>query len=144
MNISIDPVRPESIEEVKSLLAANNLPTADISDDAVLLFEARQSNEQVGTIGLEKYDGAGLIRSLAVKDGLKGLGIGEKLVNHLLDYCASEQVTELYLLTTTTEKYFEKFGFQQISRDMVSEEIRQTREFKDICPCSAVVMHKPL
>lgn len=144
MNISIDPAKPESVDEIKSLLAANNLPTEDITDGTVRLFEVRQDNELVATIGVEKYNSTGLLRSLAVKDELKGQGIGEQLVNHLLDYCTSAQVTELYLLTTTAEKYFEKFGFQQISRDMVSEEIRQTREFQDICPCSAVVMHKPL
>ena len=144
MSISIKPAKPESIEGIKSLLAANNLPTSDITDETVRLFVVRQNNELVAAVGVEVYSRTGLLRSLAVKDSLKGNGIGEMLVNHLFDYCASEQVSELYLLTTTAEKYFERFGFQQISRDTVSEEIRQTREFQDICPCTAVVMHKTL
>jgi N-acetylglutamate synthase and related acetyltransferases len=144
MNINIKPAPRESLEEIKNLLAANNLPTADISDDTVQLFEVRLDNELAGTVGIERYSSIGLLRSLAVKDTYKNQGIGERLVDSLLCYCAYEQVTELYLLTTTAEKYFEKFGFQRISRDKVSAEILQTREFKDICPLSAAVMHKVL
>nr|WP_320054409.1 arsenic resistance N-acetyltransferase ArsN2 [uncultured Acetobacteroides sp.] len=127
---------------IRSLLAANHLPTADIADDTVRLFEVRQNNELIGTVGVEHYGHTGLLRSLAVEDSHKSKGIGQQLVAHVLCYCLSKQITELYLLTTTAPKYFEKLGFQQISRDSVSAEIKQTREFKDICPNSAVVMLK--
>lgn len=144
MDVSIEPAKPESMAAIRSLLAANHLPTADIADDAVRLFEFRQDNELIGTVGVEQHSHTGLLRSLAVKDDHRSKGIGEHLVAHVLRYCLSQQITELYLLTTTAERYFERLGFQQIGRDTVSEEIKQTREFRDICPNSAVVMHKAL
>ena len=46
----------------------------------------------------------------------------------------------LYLLTTTAERYFPSFGFQQITRDEVPNDIRETKEFQEACPASATVM----
>ena len=84
------------------------------------------------------------MRSLAVKDTFKNQKIGERLVKHLLNFSSAEKIEELYLLTTTAEKYFEKFGFQKADRFKIHETIKQTREFKDICPVSAVVMYKKI
>jgi amino-acid N-acetyltransferase len=50
----------------------------------------------------------------------------------------------LYLLTTTAEKYFPGFGFDQTPREAVPVEVQQTAEFKEICPSSATVMHRAL
>lgn len=60
----------------------------------------------------------------------------------MFDYCTYEKTEQLYLLTTTAEKYFYKFGFQAINRVDVPEVISQTKKFQDICPLSAVAMHK--
>jgi amino-acid N-acetyltransferase len=144
MDVRIEPAKPESIAAIRDLLAANNLPIADIADDAVRLFEFRQDNELIGTVGVEQHGHTGLLRSLAVKDNHRSKGIGEQLVTHVLCYCSSKQITELYLLTTTAEKFFEKLEFKRISRETTPNEIMQTREFKDICPLSAIVMHKSI
>ena len=58
------------------------------------------------------------------------------------NYCHEESIDDLYLLTTTAEKYFLKFGFNKIEKISAPELIKQTEEFKSICPESAVFMHK--
>ena len=60
----------------------------------------------------------------------------------MFDFCSSEKIEQLYLLTTTAEKYFYKFGFQAIDRVDVPKEILQTKEFKDICPLYAITMYR--
>lgn len=144
MILKIQPATENDLKEIKSLLTVNQLPTEDINEKSVQLFISIFNNELIGTIGIEKYNQIGLLRSLAVKDEYRNQKVGEKLVNFLFDYCKGEQIRELYLLTTTAEKYFERIGFQKIDRNNVPEIIMQTREFKDICPVSAVVMHKKL
>jgi amino-acid N-acetyltransferase len=53
-------------------------------------------------------------------------------------------VNALYLLTTTAEHYFPRFGFTEVGRDAVPQEIRDTLEFRSACPESAVAMARPL
>ena len=144
MNLIIQHTKNSDLKEITNLLLDNQLPTADITEDSIQLFVGLIKNEIVGTIGLETYKPIGLLRSLAVKDVYKNHKMGEKLVKHLFDFCISNDMEDLYLLTTTAEKYFSKFGFQKIDRRKVPEVIMQTKEFKDICPVSAVVMHKRL
>jgi N-acetylglutamate synthase-like GNAT family acetyltransferase len=51
-------------------------------------------------------------------------------------------VKELYLITTTADGYFEKQGYERVSRENVPVEIAQSQQFSSICPSSAVVMKK--
>jgi amino-acid N-acetyltransferase len=143
-NINIQPASKNDLKGIVELLTSNQLPTIDISESSVQLFAATVNNQLIGSIGIEKYNQIGLLRSLAVESKYKNQKVGERLIQYLLDFCINEKITELYLLTTTAEKYFDKFGFHQIERNNVPEKIVQTREFNDICPLSAVVMKKKL
>jgi amino-acid N-acetyltransferase len=144
MNLKIRPAINVDIREIEGLLSSYLLPTIDIYESTVKLFVATYNNQLIGSIGIEKYNEIGLLRSLAVNSKYKNQKVGEGLIQYLLDYCINEKITELYLLTTTAEKYFDKFGFHKIDRNKVPEEIMQTQEFKDICPISAVVMKRKL
>ena len=48
----------------------------------------------------------------------------------------------MFLLTTTAESYFGKRGYSTTPREAVPEVIRNTKEFANICPGSAVLMVK--
>ena len=50
----------------------------------------------------------------------------------------------LYLLTTTAERYFPKFGFERIERAEVPLSVQTSIEFTSACPSSATVMRKQL
>jgi mannose-6-phosphate isomerase-like protein (cupin superfamily) len=49
-------------------------------------------------------------------------------------------VRRLYLLTTTAEAYFAKRGFERCAREAAPAAIRQTREFRSLCPDTAACM----
>jgi amino-acid N-acetyltransferase len=53
-------------------------------------------------------------------------------------------IQDVYLLTTTAEHYFPRFGFSCVSREEVGAEVRASVEFQEACPSSAVVMRKSL
>lgn len=126
------------------LLASNALPTADIYEKNITLFVGLIDNEIVATIGIEQYDKVALLRSLCVKEGFKNQKLGAKMLSYLLSFCATEKIKTLYLLTTTAEHYFVRYGFKKISRDETPKSIQNTREFQDICPASAIIMELKL
>ena len=144
MNLIIQPATETDSHPIKKLLDDNDLPTSDLDQSNVHLFIGLIDSKMAGVIGIEKRNNVGLLRSLAVEDSFKGQGVGRELTLKLIDLCTSDNIEKLFLLTMTAKKYFEKFGFVEIDRVEVPDEIKQTREFKDICPASSVVMYKEL
>jgi amino-acid N-acetyltransferase len=144
MDLIIQQATEKDLDAIKKLLDDNNLPTTDIHQDNIQLFIGLIDDKIMSVIGLEKYKNVGLLRSLAVTDLFKNQQVGSRLIRHIVDLCASEHIDKIYLLTTTAEKYFVKFGFTKIERMEAPDILKQTREFKDICPVSAVLMYKSL
>ena len=142
--IVVEKVSKAKLEKVKQLLIENNLPVEDFEDEYITFFIAKINNTTVGVIGLEQYEATGLLRSLAVKSDYKNLKIGRDLIEYLLRYCKNNSIQELYLLTTTAEMYFEKFGFYKITRENTPTAIKNTKEFALICPGTALIMKKIL
>ncbi len=62
------------------------------------------------------------IRSLAVEEGRHGRGIGKHLVKSCIDDARELGVTKIFALTYIP-KYFEKFGFHEISKDELPRKI---------------------
>jgi N-acetylglutamate synthase-like GNAT family acetyltransferase len=73
------------VPDIKSLLAENNLPTAGVDDHWKAFVVAREGRALAGCGGAEVYDGAALIRSIAVAAPRRGSGIGDQIVRQLLD-----------------------------------------------------------
>ena len=140
----IELINKSDLEKVKILLLENELPIDDIEDSLIQLFVAKIGNNIVGVIGLEQYKTIGLLRSLAVKSEYKNQKYGRDLTGYFLEYCKDNKIQELYLLTTTAEKYFRKFDFYKINRENVPTMIKRTKQFSDICPVTAVIMKKDL
>ena len=101
-------------------------------------------DEIVATIGIEQYENVALLRSLCVKDGFKNKKLGIQMLLHLFAFCEKEKIETLYLLTTTAEHYFVRYGFEKITRENTPTLIQKTREFQDICPLSACIMELKL
>lgn len=141
--MTIEPLGPECREEVRALLAANQLPVSDLTDRIQLLGIWRDAR-LIGVIGLEPYGDVGLLRSLAVDGSIRGTGLGGHLVDRLELLASGEGVASLYLLTTTAESFFQKRGYRCVPRDSAPAAIRETSEFSSICPASSAFMCKVL
>lgn len=128
------------VPEIKSLLADNNLPTAGVEEHWKTFVVARDGRALAGCGGAEVYDGAALIRSIAVAQPRRSSGIGDQIVRRLMDDLRRRGVAELYLLTTTAEQYFRKRGFERVDRGEVPSQLLRSREFQDACPASATCM----
>ena len=141
--MSVAPLDPGSLDEVKALLAANGLPESDLTAEVRLLGE-RLDGRLVGVVGLEARGEVALLRSLAVESTHRGGGLGSELVAAAERLAGEEGVLDLYLLTTTAETWFARRGYQRLPREAAPDGIRSTAEFSSICPASSAFMRKAL
>jgi amino-acid N-acetyltransferase len=130
--------------EIQAMLSKAGLPVEDLSTAPVRFWLARQGRSLAGAIGIERYGSAGLLRSLAVDPGHQGLGTGSALVQALELAMRAEGLETIVLLTQTAETFFAKRGYVPTLREQVPEPIRQTAEFRALCPATAVCMSKAL
>jgi amino-acid N-acetyltransferase len=126
---------------VLALLSRAGLPTAGVTGPALQDFVvAEDGSKLVGVAGLEVYPESALLRSVAVEESWRGTGVGRALIDEALARSREQGIRDVFLLTTTAEHYFPRFGFVCIDRDAVPESVRASAEFRGACPASAVVM----
>ena len=137
--------RPADLADISKLLSGAGLPTADLAgaqEFQTWVFDDRGSI--VGVIGLERFGRAALLRSLAVAPVRRNRGLGRRLVARLEHDARAEGITQLVLLTETAEAFFRGLGYIVTDRRSVSGEIKQSAQFRSLCPASAVCMSKGL
>lgn len=139
------PANPAHLARYQRLLAAAQLPQADLTEAHLAhFFAAGVGAETVGLIGVEPYGEVGLLRSLVVTPAMRGQQLGQQLVVTLEAYAAEQGLTHLYLLTTTAEAFFARLGYGVRARRDAPAVLQQTTEFSVLCPDSAVCMMKRL
>jgi amino-acid N-acetyltransferase len=128
-----------------TLLRGAGLPTDDLTSAPSLHLWVLEADESLfGVIGLERFGADALLRSLAVAASHQQRGLGHKLVAQLERDAQADGVEQFVLLTETAEKFFRGIGYEVIDRHDVPEEIKQSAEFRSLCPASAVCMRKLL
>lgn len=147
--VELRPAKPHDREYVERLLTENDLPTSDLDSAYSSLFicestEDEEESESVGVGGLEIEGAAGLLRSVAVEESVRGTGYGTAICEQLLDRAREIGLDSVFLLTTTAEEFFADRGFERVEREQVPDSIRETAEFSDICPSSATCMKKKI
>ena len=128
------------LNEVSTLLKACELPDNDLEKHKFIV--AKNDGLIVGCIGLE-IPGP-LLRSMAVRPDFRNRGIAGELCKRLLKFAKKQHAGEIYLLTDSAEKFFEKNGWDKVDRETAPEWVRAHKQFTTLCPVSAVVMHKSL
>lgn len=125
---------------IERLLARSSLPLDGVRDALPAFVVAEAGRDVVGVAGLELCGDNALLRSVAVADDWRSRGLARALVTRVIADAEARGIRALYLLTTTAERYFPSFGFREISRDEVPDDVRATAEFQRACPASATVM----
>ncbi len=130
---------------IKRLLSSADLSAVDLTEAHLEHFFVRgPADAPQGVIGLELYPPVALLRSLAVASASRGQGVGTALLLDAEHYARKRDVEEIYLLTTTAEKFFARHGYEKIERDDAPPAIRDTQEFSSVCPVSSALMRKRL
>ena len=142
--LELREARPSDLPAVLALLRRADLPAAGVAEAFSQFFIADTRGELVGAAGLEVYAESALLRSVVVEEGWRGTGVGRSLIDHVLGEARRRGIADVFLLTTTAEHYFPRFGFTCVARDSVTDDVKASVEFQGACPASAVVMRKSL
>ena len=130
---------------VCALLRDAGLPSTDVQAQAMPDFlGVRLQGRLVAAIGLERYDGAGLLRSLVVAHEERGLGLAGRLVDALERRAKADGLARLVLLTESARSFFERRGYAVVARDQVPAEVLQSEQFRGLCPTSATRLSKTI
>jgi amino-acid N-acetyltransferase len=144
LSMNIHAATPTDLPEILALLRSSDLPVAGIERHIATTLVARDSGSFVGCAAVEVYGAAGLLRSIAVAGNLRGEGLGQRLTEAALELARRRGVRDIYLLTTTAENFFPRFGFVPIPRDQLDPALGPSEELRGACPASAVAMRANL
>ena len=144
MNVHITRASEADRSSILHLLRDSGLPIDGLVDHLNTALVARDGAAIVGCAALEIYADGALLRSVAVAPAARGHGVGERLTEAAVSLARSFRTPAVYLLTTTAESYFPRFGFVQTTRELVPTGVQQSIEFRSACPTSAIVMRKRL
>lgn len=143
-DVTVETARAGDRAAILGLLDRVQLPQNGLAEDLPHALVARRDGHVVGSAVLEIYEDGALLRSVAVDPSAQGTGLGERLTSAALARARALHVPAVYLLTTTAEHFFPRFGFAPTTRDGVPAGVRESVEFRSTCPASAIVMKKTL
>ncbi|MDD5150499.1 MAG: GNAT family N-acetyltransferase [Flavobacterium sp.] len=94
-------------------------PQGEIIDKGGMIFYAKYNDKIVGTVSLLKIDETTFeLNKMAVTDGIQGLGIGQKLMEHSLKIAKQKTIKKLILYSNRkllpAIYLYKKFGFVEV------------------------------
>lgn len=95
-------------------------PQEEIIDKGGMIFYVQYKDVIIGTVSLLKMDNQTFeLSKMAVSEGIQGLGIGKKLLQHCIEVAKEQQIKKLILYSNRSLKpaihLYEKFGFEEIA-----------------------------
>ncbi|MCI4443341.1 MAG: GNAT family N-acetyltransferase [Lentimicrobium sp.] len=132
--VIIIPFSPDLKEEIKTLnlewlqkyfrveakdeITLSN-PQSEIIDKGGMIFYAQYNGKIVGTVSLIKIDETTFeLSKMAVMDGVQGLGIGNKLMEHCIETAKQKGIKKLLLYSNRkllpALYLYKKFGFEEV------------------------------
>ena len=143
MELHVRPAEPAELPALKRLLAAHALPTADFETSAIdWLVAVADADPLAGMVGLELFDGVGLLRSLVATT--PRAGVGSALLAAAEDVARRRGADRLFLLTQTAAPFFAARGYAPVERASAPPALLATSEFRALCPASAACMSRAL
>jgi amino-acid N-acetyltransferase len=134
--------RPDDLAIVEALLTRARLPIDGVDEHFASFFVVDEAGRILAAAGVEIHGHDALLRSVVVADEARGSGLGSLLTQRVLEEASARGVRAIYLLTTTAEDFFPRFGFERSARDDVPASLRSSREFQGACPATATVMRR--
>jgi len=139
-----EPARPHDLRGALDLLGRSELSERDVAEGWGHYFVVREDDGRVvGVAGLEVHGGDGLLRSVAVDPAYRGQSLGTRLVAAAMERAALLRLRDVYLLTTSAERWFARLGFAACPRESAPAAIAACWEFRAGCPATAVFMKRP-
>ncbi len=135
---------PGDWSSVRDLLTEAGLPLDGAAEAFATGMVVKDDDRVVGCAAIESFDGAALLRSVAVAPDLRGQGVGTTLVHAVEALARDRGATTMILLTETAEPWFSRLGYETIDRSAVPVDVAGSIEFVTACSTSAAAMRRTL
>ena len=142
--LRVSRLSPDDLRELRDMLAASNLPVADLTEAGKSFFRFDDGAGLVGYGGLEGEGPDRLLRSVLIVDGRRGHGLGRSVLILLEEAARDLRVQRLHLLTDAAATFFRANGYADALRTSAPAPIAASREFASLCPASASYLVKVL
>lgn len=130
MQNGLKRINKKELGDLKIILLSEGLPVQTIGSAPISFFSINAENgAPLGWGGIEIYNDAGVLRSVVIKNALRGMGSGKKLVKALISEARDLGLKKLWLLTINAETFFSRLGFQHAIRSEAPKAIQQCEEF---------------
>ncbi|WP_246093137.1 GNAT family N-acetyltransferase [Subtercola boreus] len=126
-------VRPVDVAELRGFLAEVDLTLAGLDAPTVRLWVDRDaSGVIVGSTGFElSADGAhALIRSVAVRPGIRNTGAGTRLALFALAEAEASGASTAWLFSRRSGPFWQKLGFEPADRDALAAALPDTHQVR--------------
>jgi arsenate reductase (glutaredoxin) len=145
LHLTAFPLATWERDGLKAALKKAGLPYADL-EAADRLFWRFETDDSVpaGFGGLEIRGENALLRSVITLPPVRTRGVGEGIVAILEVEARVFGCRRIWLVTTSATEFFSGLGYDQCERTAAPPAIRETDEFKELCPASAAVLMKQL
>ena len=127
-----------------ALLAAEGLPAAGFAESSTHFQVVDEAGDVVAAAGIECHGEAALLRSVVVAPEHRDRGLARRLTEGMVRHARALGHDSIYLLTMDADRYFAGLGFTPIERDQAPDSIRDSRQYREQCPDTAVLMRLAL
>ena len=142
--LRVTALDPDDLGELRDVLAASDLPVADLGDPGRAFFRFDDDAGLAGYGGLEGQGADRLLRSLLVVAGRRRDGLGRAMLGLLEARARELGIARLHLLTNTAAPFFAASGYAAAERATAPTPIAGSRQFTALCPASAAYLVKAL
>jgi glycerol 3-phosphatase-2 len=143
--VRLRPPGEPDLPDLKALLTSSGLRADDVGDrleETVVAELHRDPGVIVATAclqdverpGAEMAARTGLLRSVAVREDLRGKGLGQLVTAGAVRACRSRGITEVFLFTETAERFFRRMGFSAVDGERIPPQVALIARAAEECP----------
>jgi amino-acid N-acetyltransferase len=140
--MSVEVARVSDLDDIRSLLRSNGLPTEDLEASGVEAhWVCRDAGRVAGSVGMDVVGTVAVVRSLVTDPEFRGQHVATALCDAVEDHARRRGVTAAYLLTESASGFFERRGYRAVARAAVPDAVSRHRQFASgCCQCASTMM----
>lgn len=136
--------RLDDIPRLVELMINADLPPLFIEEFIGGFCVVEQAGAVIGCGGLELYDDCGVIRSIVVDDTARGIGLGARMAQLLVEDARASGGNDVYLFTADAHPFWLHLGFIDMPLDRWRPEPRACWQYRFVAPLQDVMPVYPM
>ena len=134
------PASGDDASVIARLLSASGLNAAGTEQRLSTTIACEDGGRLAATSCVEDFGSTGLLRSVAVRDDLRGQGLGLLGVAAALSEARRRGIHHAALFTESASSFFERLGFRRIDRSELPASVQESAQAAGECAESAAAM----